>query len=246
MLWLEFNVFKAAFATIFALWGSLTNDPQTKHNAHTRTDRGKVGGWWGWDRQRIIHRKERVGEREIKRRRLRLIVSEIYDKGVENFGEEQVPDMRQDESAEEHDEEDNEELARFEDDTDSFMLRKRELLFAGLPPGDIRGREVHIYISLYGDNNVCRRKTRAAVVSIHPPVARNYDTPKNVRREGILRAAVTSIARVSGIHPPIHDVLQSCKAKDGRYVFRLGIPCNTIRVAALIACNHVKYYLVVR
>lgn len=36
--------------------------------------------------------------------------------------------------------EDDEEEARFEDDTESFMLRQRELNFPGLPPGASSGR----------------------------------------------------------------------------------------------------------
>lgn len=74
---------------------------------------------------------KRVGELEIERRRLCRILGE-NDKGAEkNIAGGQV---REGEREEEHDE-DNEELAHFEDDTDSFMLRKREFCFAGLPPG---------------------------------------------------------------------------------------------------------------
>lgn len=73
-----------------------------------------------------------VCELEIERRRLRRVRGGNDKEGAEKNIE--GGQVREDEREEEHDE-DNEELAHFEDDTDSFMLRKREFCFAGLPPG---------------------------------------------------------------------------------------------------------------
>lgn len=77
-------------------------------------------------------RVTRVDELKVERIILRRIIGE-NDQGAEKNTVVVGGQDREDER-EEHDEE-FEELAHFEDDTDSFMLRKREFCFAGLPAG---------------------------------------------------------------------------------------------------------------